>query len=283
MSRPLILVTNDDGLGSPGLIAAIRAVRDLGDLLIAAPAEQQTAMGRSLPRQNSCTITEHTLDLDGTAYTAYAVDGSPAQTVLHAVLSLADRLPTLAVVGINYGENLGTNTMVSGTVGAALQAGDMGIPALAVSLEVPRALHYEYEEEGQVDWSAGIHFTRYFAEKMLTAGLPRGAHAVKVDIPADATPRTPWRVTRQSLQSYYKSQAPTDLRLGVPRALTYYVQIDWEAVEPDSDIWAFARDRVISVTPLSLDLSGGVDIEGFAACWQGNRRSSEPASDKSRL
>ncbi|MCS7221613.1 MAG: 5'/3'-nucleotidase SurE [Anaerolineae bacterium] len=265
-STPLILITNDDGLASPGLTAAVKAVRDLGDLLIVAPTEQQSGMGRSMPGYYGCAITPHTLNVDGKTYTAYAVDGSPAQAVLHALLSLADRRPALAIAGINHGENLGTSTTISGTVGAALQAGDMGVPGLAVSLEVPSEFHYNHNSGDLIDWSPGIYFTRYFAQRLLQHGLPRGVHAVKVDIPAEATPRTPWRVTRQSLQPYYNSVTlEGELRFGVPRPLTYHVQIDWETLEPDSDIWAFVRDRVVSVTPLTLDLSGGVDLCRFAA------------------
>jgi 5'-nucleotidase len=265
-SAYLILLTNDDGLASPGLAAAVRAVRDLGDLLIVAPAEQQSGMGRSMPGHYSCAITRHILTIDGVMYPAYAVDGSPAQAVLHALLSLADRRPALTIAGINHGENLGTGTTISGTVGAALQAGDMGVPGLAVSLEVPPAFHYNHNSGDLVDWSSSIYFTRYFAQRLLRHGLPHGVHAVKVDIPAEATPRTPWRVTRQSLQPYYNSvTVERELQFGVPRPLTYRVQIDWETLEPDSDIWAFVRDRVVSVTPLTLDLSGGIDLSRFAA------------------
>jgi 5'-nucleotidase len=221
-------------------------------------------MGRSLPGHYNCAITRHTLNIDDMTYTAYAVDGSPAQVVLHAILSLADRRLALVVAGINHGENLGTGTTVSGTVGAALQAGDMGVPGLAVSLEVPRTFHYNHDSGDQVDWSTSIHFTRCFAQRLLAHGLPGGVHAVKVDIPAEATPQTPWRVTRQALQPYYGSVAVEgELRFGVPRPLIYDVYIDWEKLEPDSDIWAFVRDRVVSVTPLTLDLSGGIDLTDF--------------------
>ena len=85
MTSPLILITNDDGLHSPGLAAVVRAVRDLGDLLIVAPAEQQSGMGRSMPGFFSCALTPRTLTVDGVDYTAYAIDGSPAQAVLHAM------------------------------------------------------------------------------------------------------------------------------------------------------------------------------------------------------
>ncbi len=269
MTRPLILITNDDGLASPGLAAAVRAVGGLGDLLIAAPAQQQSGMGRSHPGYNSCAITRHTLTIDDRAYAAYAIDGSPAQAVLHAFLALADRPPALVISGINHGENLGTGTTVSGTVGAALQAADMGAPGLAVSLEVPKEFHYNHDSGDTIAWAVGEHFTRLFAQRILEDGLPEGVHAINVNIPATATARTPWRVTRQAVQPYFRLiNIDHELRLGAPRALDYDVYVNWETLPEDSDIWAFVRDRVVSVTPLSLDLSGGIDREALGALWR---------------
>ncbi len=267
MNPPLILITNDDGWASPGLAAAIRALCDLGELLIVAPVRQQSGMGRSLPGDSSCAITPRSLEVDGVLYTAYAIDGTPAQAVLHGILELAERPPALVVAGINHGENLGTSAFVSGTVGAALQAGDMGVPGLAVSLEVPVAFHFNHHSGDRIDWSVAVHFTRRFAEGMLTRGLPARVQAIKVDIPATATPRTPWRVTRQSMQSYYRSIPHKEMRFGVPRRLAYEVHIEWDRLEPDSDIWAFTRDRVVSVTPLTLDLTAHVDWAELAGVW----------------
>lgn len=269
MTRPLILITNDDGLASPGLAAAVRAVGGLGDLLIAAPAQQQSGMGRSLPGYNSCAITRHILTIGDGAHIAYAIDGSPAQAVLHAFLALADRRPALAISGINHGENLGTGTTVSGTVGAVLQAADMGTPGLAVSLEVPKEFHYNHDSGDTIAWAVGEYFTRLFAQRILEVGLPDDIHVLNVNIPATATAHTPWRVTRQAVQPYFRLiNVDRELRWGAPRALDYDVHIDWERLSEDSDIWAFVRDRVVSVTPLSLDLSGGIDRGELEILWR---------------
>src|ERR1051325_9911415 len=88
--RPLILLTNDDGVHSPGLHAAAEAVAHLGDLLIVAPRHQQTAMSRSMPNEaDTGMIDMFTLELGGEARVVYGVHGSPAQAVLHAVLELS--------------------------------------------------------------------------------------------------------------------------------------------------------------------------------------------------
>jgi 5'-nucleotidase len=259
MTRPLILLTNDDGIASPGLAAAAEATYDLGELLIIAPATQQTGMGRATPAIAGGAITEETVRAGSRDLPAYAVCGSPAQTVIYGVMVLAPRRPDLVISGINYGENPGTCVTASGTVGAALQAAEMGIPGLAMSLETIKAYHYEYGSE--VDWRAAMHYTHYFAQAMLRKQLPFDVDVLKVDIPGDAAPETPWRMTRLSRQPYYhehRAEAqPSDEALV---RLDYGVQIDWETLEKDSDIYAFAHDRVVSVTPLSLDLTSRTNL-----------------------
>ena len=260
MTRPLILLTNDDGVMSPGLAAAAEAAHDLGELLIVAPATQQTGMGRASPAIAGGAITEETVHGDSRELPAYAVAGSPAQAVIYGVMVLAPRRPDLVISGINYGENPGTCVTSSGTVGAALQGAEFGIPALAVSLETDKQYHYQHGED--VDWRVAAQFTRQMAQAVLTAQLPFDVDVLKIDVPADATTETPWRITRQSRQSYYREFRPdgtqADDRTGWVH-LDYDVIIDWDTLEPDSDIAAFVRDRVISVTPLSQDLTSRVD------------------------
>lgn len=257
--RPLILLTNDDGVRSPGLLAAAEAVCDLGDLLMVAPATQQTGMGRGMPPVPGGLVVEEHLQVACHDVPAYAVSGSPAQAVVYAVLALAPRRPDLAISGINYGENLGTSVTASGTVGAALQAAEFGIPALAISLETLKAYHFNHGTD--VDWSIAAAIGRRFAEVMLHQQLPADVDVLKIDVPADATPHTPWRITRQSRQPYYEMyRAAISERKGELPRLDYGVNIHWETLEPDSDIYAFARDRVISVTPLSHDLTSRVDL-----------------------
>jgi len=133
--RPLILVTNDDGLLSPGLHAAAEAVADLGDLLLAAPATQQTAMSRAFVRDADSGVVERVeLNIAGRTVSGYAISGSPVMAVTHAVLELAERPIGLCVSGINYGENIGGTIGVSGTIGAALEAEAYGIPSIATAI-----------------------------------------------------------------------------------------------------------------------------------------------------
>ncbi len=262
MTTPTILVTNDDGIHSPGLHAAIEALSDLGELLIIAPTRQQTGMSRSLPSTFEGRILPLQLTHHGRVYQAYHMDGSPAQCVLYGVLECAQRRPDLVVSGINFGENLGNSTLVSGTVGAALQGGDMGIPSLAISLETKKEYHYNHGYD--VDWGPASHWLRYFAERALASRpWPEDVAVLKIDIPASATPETPWRITRQSRQPYYVSRPTRRTRAEEPLVMDYETQVNPEQLEPDSDIYAFVIDRVISVTPLSVNLTARVPLNQF--------------------
>jgi 5'-nucleotidase len=261
-SCPLILVTNDDGIRSPGLLAAVAALEELGELLIAAPVTQQTGMGRGAPPVIGGHVEEVVLQVRDHKVRAYAISGSPAQVVLYAVLVLAPRRPDLVVAGINYGENIGTTVTVSGTVGAALQAAELGIPGLAVSLETDKAYHYNHGEG--LDWRAAAHMTRYFARAMLRRQLPFDVDVLKIDVPADATPETPWRVTRQSRQPYYEVfRVDEEQRPGEPVKLDYRTYANWKHEPPDTDLYALARERMIAVTPLSQDLTSRTDLRAL--------------------
>ena len=255
--KPLILITNDDGIESPGLRAAAEAAVSLGDVLVAAPDGQWSGAGRSLMHQLHGEVSPYPLEVDGRSISAYQVDGSPAAVVLHALLELAPRRPDLLISGINYGENLGADSTVSGTVGAALEAAAGGLPALAVSLQVPKRMHTCPSDE--VDFSAAIHFTRLFAACLLETPLPFDADVLKVDVPSGATPDTAWRLTRVSRHTYFAPLPPQRNDLSQSARIDYQPIAHPERTEPDSDIYALAVDRVVCVAPMSYDLTARVD------------------------
>jgi 5'-nucleotidase len=269
--KRLVVITNDDGIGSPGLHAAVRAALALGEPVVVAPARQWSASGRGLWVDHKGQIRPYPLKVDGQAITAYEVGASPAMVVLHGLLELVPRRPDLLISGINYGENLGTDITRSGTIGAALQAASAGIPCLASSLQTPKELHARHDDH--VDFSAAAHFTRLFAEAVLRGVFSSDVDILKVDIPDDATPTTPWRLTRVSRHCYYETLDPGRWRLAegmlsekdIAVGLDYTVLAKPERTEPDSDIYALRVDRVVSVTPLSLDLTSRVDPAEFMA------------------
>lgn len=254
--RPLILITNDDGITSPGLHAAAEAVADLGDLLIVAPNSQRTSTGRSFPLVKDKAIYETQIPLNGGFHPAYSADASPAQAVVLALIELTTRPIDLCISGINFGENVGSGVTISGTIGAALEAACSGIPALAMSLETPAAYHYHHSDE--IDFSAAAHFTHYFARKTLERGLPSGVDILKIDIPAGATPQTPWQTGRISRQRYYETLPSGRTRLDEQKAMGYQVKIDPERLEPDSDIYILRMAQQVAVIPMTIDLTAPV-------------------------
>jgi 5'-nucleotidase len=248
---PLILITNDDGVHSPGLQAAAEAVAGLGDLLIAAPHTQQTGMSRALAGGDGAGIIDRTaITVRGQPHPAYAVHASPALAVVYALFELAPRRPDLCISGINYGENIGLTIAASGTVGAALEASACGIPALAVSRGAPLSLH-RAADYGALDWSTAQQITARLAERILRRGLPPDVAALNANVPDDATERTPIRLTVQSRQAhvYFTRPAPRDF--AAPFALPLTSTVDPATLEPDSDIRAYLLDGAISVSPLT--------------------------------
>jgi 5'-nucleotidase len=260
-NRPLILITNDDGVFSPGLHAAAQAVSQLGDLIIAAPHVQQTAMGRSLPRTLDGGIIDLvTLTINGAPHAAYAVHGSPAQCVRHAVLELAPRKIDLCVSGINYGENIGAGITASGTIGATMESAAWGIPGLATSAEADVVNHHN-AEYAEMDWSAAMYFTRQFAALLLARGLPEEIALLNLNIPSSATIETPVKVTAQSRHSYFVASATPRNDYSTTFQFSYGPAPDRGKIEPDSDIQAFFVDRVVTITPMSLDMTARVPLD----------------------
>jgi len=250
-TRPLILVTNDDGIASLGLRAAVRSVWDLGEVFVIAPCLQQSGLGRSFPN-GPASVEERLLEIDGKQVQAMCMDAAPAKVVRLALVSLMPRLPDLAISGINYGENLGSCVTVSGTIGAAIEAATFGIPSIAASLETDAQYHFATNAE--VNFHAAAAFVHRLAKALLSSGMPAGADILKLEVPSDATEKTPWRTTRVSRQQYFVSNVSVNAQ-GKKGVSGYRVEIDHDTLEPDSDIQAVALDRVVSVSPMSIDLT----------------------------
>jgi len=261
--KPLILLTNDDGIHSPGLAAAAAALHPLGDLLIVAPQEGQTSMSRS--RTQKCggdgTISKTSLKYGGTSWEGFGVKATPAVAVIHALYELAERPVSLVVSGINYGENVASCVTVSGTIGAAIEAAEKGLPTLAVSQEIVGTEYHDFSAE--IDFSGAIHFTRLIAEKMLSNAMPFDADVIKLEVPVKTAPDTPCLVTRQDRFMYYRPTIRDREELIGTQTAVVYLPNKGEFSAPDTDAYALAQGWV-SLTPLSFDLTSRTPLKELA-------------------
>ncbi len=263
MTKKQILLTNDDGIQSPGLWAAAEALSALGFVTVAAPREQSSAMGRSMPITSDGIIKKEIVHVNGQDWSVYAIGGSPAQAVQHGILRILDVKPDLVVSGINYGENLALGVSVSGTVGAAMEAASFGIPALAVSLETDKEHHLSYSND--IDFDSAAYFAALFAKKLLEKEFPPEVRLMKIDLPREAIPETPWRMVRLSPNPYYRPIMKKKHPWDEPHLIDYEVGANWEIEPKDTDVYTMHKRREVAVTPLTLDFTAQVDLNKFDA------------------
>jgi 5'-nucleotidase len=250
--KPLILVSNDDGIEAPGIRTLAASLADLGEVMVVAPDRERSATSHAISLDRPLRVTEHQPGW-------WAVDGTPADCVYLALLHLLPRKPALVASGINRGYNLGSDFFYSGTVAAAVEAAVRGVPSFAISLE--RGPIEGYELAGR--------FAHALGHAILAQGLPEKT-LLNVNVPNRGAIRG-YRWTRLGQRTYRDQvEVRTDLRgqryfwIGGP-------EMEGEDA-PDADGTAVKTARV-SVTPLDLDLTShrllgqlpGWHLEGFEA------------------
>ena len=163
MKKPLILVTNDDGITAPGIRALIAVMSEIGNVVVVAPDKPQSAMGHAITINSTLYLNK--VSAENAAITEYNCSGTPVDCVKLAVNEILKRKPDLCVSGVNHGSNSSINVIYSGTMSAAVEAGIEGIPAIGFSL-----LDY--------DWNADFEPVKSFIKKItletLQNGLPKG-------------------------------------------------------------------------------------------------------------
>ncbi len=256
-----ILLSNDDGINSPGLWAAAEQLSELGEITIVAPRDQASTTSRSMPITSDGIIQKKTISRSGKTWTAYSVGGTPAQCVQHGILEIMEKRPDLVVSGINYGENIGYSISLSGTIGAAMEGASVGIPALAISLQID---NFEdiYQHSNHIDFTIAGYFTKYFAELALNTSFPPDVHILKIDIPSDATQQTPWQITRIARHPAYEPVPTRTGSLDEPGRLAgRFIDVKPGEVDSNSDIHVLHFDKKITVSPLSLDMTSRVEFQ----------------------
>lgn len=240
--RPLILVTNDDGITAPGIRKLIEIMNTLGDVVVVAPDSPQSGMGHAITINSTLYCSPLTID-DGMQI-EYSCSGTPVDCVKLAVNEILNRKPDLCVSGINHGSNSSINVIYSGTMSAAVEAGIEGIPAIGFSL-----LDYNWE----ADFDQAEEHIRKIAETVLNEGLPDNV-VLNVNIPKLKKDEIKGiKICRQA-KAYWKEEF--DKRTN-PQGRNYY----WltgrfvnEDKGEDTDEWALAHNY-ISVVPVQFDLT----------------------------
>ncbi|QXD16297.1 5'/3'-nucleotidase SurE [Rhodocaloribacter litoris] len=266
MKRPLILISNDDGIDAPGLRALAWALAGLGTLYVVAPLTEQSAVGHAITVRDPVRVRPWPFDGPPDVAAAYAVGGTPADCVKLAIDKLVPRRPDLVVSGINQGPNTAVNVIYSGTVSAATEASILGIDALAVSL---------CRWEGG-DFEPAGRYARRIAEAVLRRGLPPGL-LLNVNVPALSFDEIKGiRTTRQARSRWEESFIDR-----VDPANRPYYWLTGRFVNLDdgenTDLGA-VEEGYVSVTPLQHDLTAHTFLEELAR-WTWDEA---PAGEKSR-
>lgn len=239
-----ILVTNDDGVTAPGLLALAQAMRELGDVTVLAPDHNWSASGHVKTMHRPMRAKEVQLD-DGT--TALASDGAPSDCVALALLGLVEEEIDLVVSGINPNANIGHDVTYSGTVTAAMEAVIWDVPGIAFSLDSPD------NHLGKIDYGPAARFAQEIVAKLLDDGFPEET-VLNINVPFLLEDKIQGiQITRQGLR-VYRDQL---VRREDPRGRPYY-WIGGEAptgIREDGTDFGALKSGYVSVTPLQLDLT----------------------------
>lgn len=240
--RPLILVTNDDGITAPGIRHLIKIMNEIGDVVVVAPDSPQSGKGHAVTLDSTLYVFERVIDSGNQK--EYSCSGTPADCVKIAKHEILKRTPDLCVSGINHGSNASINVIYSGTMSAAIEAGIEGIPAIGFSL-----LDFSWD----ADFSQAQEFIKNIVLKVLKNGLPKGT-ILNVNIPK--LPKNEIKGVKICRQAKSRWIERFDKRTN-PQGKNYY----WLTGEfinedngTDTDQWAL-ENGYISVVPVQYDLT----------------------------
>lgn len=240
--KPLILVTNDDGITAPGLRTLIEVMKTLGDVVVVAPDSPQSAMGHAITVNSTLYVEKVKID-DGEQQ-EYSCSGTPVDCVKLAVKQILGRRPDICVSGINHGSNSSINVIYSGTMSAALEAGIEGIPAIGFSL-----CNYNWS----ADFSACEDVVKTITQNVIKHGLPDGV-VLNVNIPD--LPKKEIQGIKVCRQAKANWDEEFDKRKN-PHGRDYY----WLAGKfinldegDDTDEWAL-ENGYVSVVPVQYDMT----------------------------
>jgi len=242
---PTILLTNDDGIQSMGLITLKKRLEKLGNVIVVAPRDERSGIGKALTT-NHIKIMETRLN-DGSK--AYATTGTPADAFFLAANKILKRMPDLLVAGINLGPNLGIDDLLnSGTLGAALEAAIHHVPAIAVSYCIPKMTDLTDKKEitvEELELTATIAFKA--AEYVLEKGMPPDVDIISINVPENPDSK---RIRTTSLS--YKGYGDIYTKQREGYRITSWALDGYPDDEPGTDLHAVKKERCISITPIKV-------------------------------
>jgi len=247
-TKPLILVTNDNGITAPGLRTLIEIMNEIGEVFVVAPDSPQSAMGHAITINS--TLHCHKIKVTEGPQEEYSCSGTPADCVKLAVNELLDRKPDLCVSGINHGSNSSINVIYSGTMSAAMEAGIEGIPAIGFSL-----LDFQWN----ADFNPLRNYIRQITLEALSHGIPKDV-VLNVNFPKLKEEEIKGiKICRQARANWVEE---FDKRTN-PMGREYY----WltgtfvnEDKGEDTDEWALSQGY-ISIVPTQFDLTAHHSIQ----------------------
>jgi len=239
--KPVILITNDDGVTAPGIMNLVEAVKDLGKVVVVAPDKPQSGMGHAITIGQPLRLQKVNMFGD---IEAYSCTGTPVDCVKLAVDKVLHRKPDLCLSGINHGANHSINVIYSGTMSAAVEAAIESIPSAGFSL-----LDYSIE----ADFTGARKYVRLVVEKMLTTKLEK--HTVfNVNIPA--LPIEVLKGFKLCRQAYAKYEEDFMERQDPHGKMYYWLTGEFVNFDKgkDTDVWALANGYV-SIVPVQFDMT----------------------------
>lgn len=239
--RPLILVTNDDGITAKGIQYLVEAMKPLGDIIVVAPDKPQSGMGHAITIHDPLRLKKSTV-FDGIE--AYTCSGTPVDCVKIAIYEILKKRPTLLVSGINHGSNAATNILYSGTMSAAVEGAIENIPSIGFSL-------LDFDEDA--DFEASAHYAAIIAKQVLENGL-QGGNCLNVNIPKGTIKELNGvKICRQG-RAFWDDQFE---KRESPFGGTYYWMSGKFSITDkgeDTDMWALDHNYV-SVVPCQFDMT----------------------------
>ena len=244
MEKPLILVTNDDGITAPGLRMLISVMKKIGDVVVVAPDSPQSGMGHAITLDTALFSKKMKIDLDQDGIDEYSCSGTPADCVKLALQEILPKRPDICVSGINHGSNSSINVIYSGTMSAAVEAGIEGIPAIGFSL-----CDYSWN----ADFSQAQDFILDIVTQALNHGIPKGT-VLNVNIPKLKKEELKGiKICRQAKANWKEK---FDKRTNPMGKDYYWLTGEFELLDKgeDTDEWAL-YNGYISVVPTQFDLT----------------------------